>query len=125
MESAFISQVTEENNSKNRGNTEKRSELIQGPTHTKTTSAVTTKEQSVSSNPLKNKSYLSYSNKVSERKEEDEESSQLTKQPRKKIDFESKNIIELCDQFDDIIEEESQFDQKEPEKKLSYGGLVF
>jgi len=58
----------------------------------KSSSAVTTKEQSVTTNnPLKDKSYLSTSNKVSERKEEDEESSQNTKH----IALPKENILEM------------------------------
>lgn len=74
------------------------------PSHVKTGSALTTKEQStISQNQFRNKSFFSDSNKVSERKEEDEESSQKTKPP--KLNFKSKKLLELCEDFDEIIEE--------------------
>jgi hypothetical protein len=120
----FSSTRQNRNRNKNKANMERNLDLIPEPTHTKTTSAVTAKEPSTSSYALKNKSFLSYSNKVSEQKEEDEESSQKTKTPPP-LNFESKNIIELCDQFDEIAEEESDRGTKKLEAKLSYSGLVF
>ena len=68
---------------------------------------------------MANRSYLSNSNKVSERKEEDEESSQKTKNPPR-INLKGKNIMELAEEFDDIIEEE----EEEPRSQLSNYVLV-
>lgn len=86
--------------------------------HTKTASAVTTKERSsLSQNPFRG-TFYSNSNKVSERREEDEESSQKTKDPPR-INLKNKNILELCDDIDNIIEEE----EEQPQPLLSDMGL--
>ena len=78
------------------------------PVHVKAPSAVTTKEQSNTSHyPSKTKSYLSTSNKVSERKEEEEVSSGKGA-PKPALKFENANIMDLVDHFDEIIEEESE-----------------
>jgi len=97
---------------------------LKEPGDVKSLSAVTTKEQSnTSHNPLKNKSYLTNSNKVSELKEEDEaSSSQAMSKPAQKI--ENANILDLCEQFDEIIEEESDT-MKKSESELSNAWIIF
>lgn len=72
--------------------------------HMKTGSVESMKEKTTASNYLKNRSLLSFSNVVSERKEEDEESSQVSK-PKSKQKQPEKNILDLCEEFDEIVEE--------------------
>lgn len=87
--------------------------------HNKTGSALTFNEQTTASHHLKTQSMLSFS-KVSERKEEEEESSQKSKIPPR-LSFKNKNILDLCEQFDDIIEEEEE--KQIPQR--SRAGLIF
>jgi len=113
--------VTFSSNTRRKKNATKSSNELQPqerkPTHMKSVSAMTTKEQSSN----RHKSFLSVSNKVSERREEDEESSQKTGK-LSKLKLGGRKSLEVPDDFD-VKFQSSQTNNLEP-PKLSNCGLM-